>query len=317
MTFHPDSLPDLTGRVYIVTGGNSGMGLYTVSHLARHGAHVYMCSRSRDKGNKAIAEIQKDHPATKIDLLQIDLMDLASVVAAAKHFLSLETSLHGLINNAGIMATPFEMTKDGHEAQWETNYLSHWVFTEHLIPVMLKTSKSSPPGTVRIVNLSSSGHLMAPKNGINFEDTSLKEASVWERYGQSKLANILHSKTLHNKYGPSSGNKEGEIWTTSVHPGLVETNLSSSVDSAETGSLRLVSLLRCMKLMWTADKGSWNSLFCAASPDMKPKQSGEYMEIYHRLFEPWWQNSASKDEELAENLDQWTRETMRKEEWIQ
>ncbi|KNA98660.1 hypothetical protein FOXG_18444 [Fusarium oxysporum f. sp. lycopersici 4287] len=165
MTFHPDSLPDLTGRVYVVTGGNSGMqvysqsfcqqvlisnlfcrGLYTVSHLARHGAHVYMCSRSRDKGNKAIAEIQKDHPSTKIDLLQIDLMDLGSVVAAAKQFLSLSTSLHGLVNNAGIMATPFDITRDGHEAQWQTNYLSHWVLTEHLLPVMLETSKSSPPG---------------------------------------------------------------------------------------------------------------------------------------------------------------------------
>ncbi|KAJ4151964.1 hypothetical protein NW765_013496 [Fusarium oxysporum] len=158
---------------------------------------------------------------------------------------------------------------------------------------------------------------MAPKNGINFDDTSLKEASVWERYGQSKLANILHAKTLHKKYGPGSHNGEGEIWVTSVHPGLVETNLSSSVDSAETGSLRLMSLLRCMKLLWTADRGSWNSLFCAASPDMKPEQSGEYMEIYHRLFEPWWQNSATKDEELAKKLDEWTRETMRKEGWIQ
>ncbi|RBR15322.1 hypothetical protein FVER53590_01811 [Fusarium verticillioides] len=315
MAFHPNNLPDLTGRVYIVTGGNSGMGLYTVAHLARHGAHVYMCSRSIDRGKKAIAEIQKDHPFTKIDLLQIDLMNLASVVATAKHFLSLETSLHGLINNAGIMATPFEITKNGHEAQWETNYLSHWVFTEHLIPVMLKTSKSSPPGTVRIVNLSSSGHLMSPKGGIKFEDTSLKEASVWERYGQSKLGNILHAKALHNKYGPSSGNEEGEIWTTSVHPGLVETNLSSSVQHS-TGSLPLLSLLRCMKLMWTADRGSWNSLFCAASPDMKPEQSGEYMEIYHRLFEPWWQSSAAKDEELAKKLDEWTKETMKKEGWI-
>lgn len=276
-----------------------------------------MCSRSLDKGKKAIAEIQKDYPSAKIDLLQIDLMDLGSVVAAAKHFLSLETSLHGLINNAGIMASPFEITKDGHEGQWETNYLSHWVFTEHLIPLMLKTSKPSPRGTVRIVNLSSSGHLMAPKGGINFEDTSLKEASIWERYGQSKLANILHTRALHNKYGPGSGNKEGEIWVTSVHPGLVETNLSSSIDSAQTLSLRMVSLLRCMKLMWTADRGSWNSLFCAASPDMKPEQSGEYMEIYHRLFEPWWQNGAAKDEELVKKLDEWTRETMKKEGWVQ
>ncbi|KAF9762859.1 hypothetical protein IL306_003328 [Fusarium sp. DS 682] len=292
-------------------------GYYTVSHLARHGAHVYMCSRSQEKGNKAISDIQKDHPSAKISLLQVDLMDLTSVVAAAKHFLSLETSLHGLVNNAGIMATPFEMTKDGHEAQWETNYLSHWVLTEHLLPVMLQTAKTSPPGSVRIVNLTSAGHLRAPNSGINFDDTTLKDGTVWERYGQSKLANILHARTLHNKYGPGSQNTEGEIWTTSVHPGVVETNLSSTVDSAETVSLRVISLMKCLRLLWTADKGSWNGLFCAASPDMKPEQSGEYMEIYHRMFEPWWQSSLSKDEELAKKLDEWTRETMRKEGWIQ
>ncbi|KAF4338653.1 hypothetical protein FBEOM_7470 [Fusarium beomiforme] len=307
MTFHPDSLPNLNGKV----------GFYTVSHLARHGAHVYMCSRSQEKGKKAIAEIQKDDPSAKVSLLQIDLMDLSSVVAAAKHFLSLETSLHGLVNNAGIMATPFEITKDGHEAQWETNYLSHWVLTEHLLPVMLRTAKSSPPGSVRIVNLSSSAHLMAPNTGINFQDTTLKDATVWGRYGQSKLANILHTKTLHNKYGPGSHNKEGEIWVTSVHPGLVDTNLDSTVDAAEAARLRLIPIMKCLRLYWTADRGSWNSLFCAASPDMKPEQSGQYMEIYHRLFEPWWQSGLAKDEELAKKLDEWTRETMRKEGWIQ
>ncbi|KAF4435371.1 hypothetical protein F53441_13524 [Fusarium austroafricanum] len=317
MTFHPDNLPDLNGKVFIVTGGNGGMGYYTVSHLARHGAHVYMCSRSQEKGNKAIAEIQKDHPSAKIDLLQMDLMDFASVVAAANKFLSLETTLHGLVNNAGIMATPFEMTKDGHEAQWQTNYLSHWVLTEHLIPLMRQTAKGLPAGSVRIVNLSSSGHMGAPKTGINFDDLSLKDSTVWTRYGQSKLANILHATSLHNKYGPGSQTKEGEIWVTSVHPGLVETNLSTAIDSAETGGQRLISVARCLRLLWTAERGSWNSIFCAASPDMKAEQSGQYLEIYHRFGEFWWQSNASKDEELAKNLDEWTRDTMRRDGRVQ
>lgn len=88
MTFHPDTLPDLKGKVFIVTGGNSGIGYFTVTHLAEHGAHVYMCARSIEKGVAAIASIKKMYPLANIDLLQMDLMDLTSVVAVAKHFLS-------------------------------------------------------------------------------------------------------------------------------------------------------------------------------------------------------------------------------------
>ncbi|KAJ5993562.1 hypothetical protein N7451_009286 [Penicillium sp. IBT 35674x] len=178
MIFHPDTLPGLSGKVFIVTGGNSGIGYYTVAHLAEHGAHVYICARSSEKGTAAISNIKEIYPSANIDLLQMDLMDLASVVKAAKHFLSIETALHGLVNNAGIMATPFEITKNGHEAQWQTNYLAHWVLTEQLLPLMLRTSKTLPPGSVRIVNLTSTGHLGAPESGINFKDLSLKERAA-------------------------------------------------------------------------------------------------------------------------------------------
>jgi NAD(P)-dependent dehydrogenase (short-subunit alcohol dehydrogenase family) len=275
-----------------------------------------MCARSAEKGKAAIANIKKKHPSSNIDLLQMDLKDLTSVVAAAKRFLTLETALHGLVNNAGIMATPFEMAKDGYEAQWQTNYLAHWVLTQHLLPLMLRTAKMLPPGSVRIVNLTSSGHLGAPKGGINFADVSLKDSGPWPRYGQSKLANILHSKTLHKTYGPGSPSArsgEGEIWVSSVHPGLVETNLATSVEwSGMTGAL---SVLRVLGLIWSADKGSWNSLFFAASRDMKAEQSGMYFEIFRRFGEPWWQSGAAKDGKLAERLDVWTKEVMGKEGW--
>ncbi|OJJ42574.1 hypothetical protein ASPZODRAFT_76435 [Penicilliopsis zonata CBS 506.65] len=320
MAFHPDTLPDLKGKVFIVTGGNSGIGYYTVAHLAKHGAHVYLCARSVEKGTAAIIEIRKKDPSANIDLLQMNLMDLASVAAAAKHFLSLETALHGLVNNAGIMATPFEITKDGHEAQWQTNYLAHWVLTKHLLPLMLRTAKTLSPGGVRIVNLTSSGHLGAPKGGINFNDLSLKDSSPWSRYGQSKLANILHTKTLHRMYGPGSAcarNGEGEIWVSSVHPGLVDTNLAASVLESGSGMSSVLSVLRFLGLKWPADKGSWTSVFCAASPDMKAEQSGAYLEIFRRFGEPRWQSSASQDGKLAERLEEWTEEVMRREGWVQ
>ncbi|KAB8269319.1 hypothetical protein BDV30DRAFT_229926 [Aspergillus minisclerotigenes] len=318
MTFHPDTLPNLKGKVFIVTGGNSGIGYYTIAHLAEHGAHVYLCARSPEKGTAAIANIKEIHPSANIDLLQMDLMDLTSVVAAAKHFLTLETALHGLVNNAGIMATPFEMTKDGHEAQWQTNYLAHWVLTEHLLPLMLRTAKTLHPGSVRIVNLTSSGHLGAPKGGINFKDPSLKDSGPWARYGQSKLANILHAKALHKAYGPGSPrarNGEGEIWVSSVHPGLVETNLATSVEDSGSGMTCVFSVLRMFGLMWSADKGSWTSLFCAASQDMKAEQSGTYLEIFRRFGEPRWQSDMANDWKLVERLEEWTREVVRKEGW--
>ena len=279
-----------------------------------------MCARSPEKGTEAIAKIKKMYPSANIDLLEMDLKDLTSVVAAAKHILTFETALHGLLNNAGIMATPFEMTKDGHEAQWQTNYLAHWVLTEHLLPLMLRTAKTLAPGSVRIVNLTSSGHLGAPKDGINFQDPSLQENSPWVRYGQSKLANILHTKTLHKTYGPGSPtarNREGEIWISSVHPGPVETNISTSVGESGSSMMSVFSVLRKFGLVWPADKGSWTSLFCAASQNMKAEQSGTYFDIFRRFGEPWWQSGAAKDGKLAESLEEWTRGAMSKEGWVQ
>lgn len=242
-------------------------------------------------------------------------LSLSSVVSAAKHFLSQESLLHGLINNAGIMATPFEMTSDGYEAQWQTNHLAHWLFTSHLLPLMLQTSRSSPtPGTIRIVNLSSSGHYFAPSGGINFEDTSLPAASGMERYGQSKLANVLHMKILNKLYGPSSPSArsgDGEIWVSAVHPGLVDSNLGTRAETSRI-MMSLISVYGALGGRFNADKGSWTSVFCAASPQMKKEQSGEY---FQRIAESGWQSKMAKDMGLADKLEIWTRQEMEKGGW--
>ena len=247
----------------------------------------------------------------------MDHTSLSSVVSATKLFLSKETALHGLINNAGIMATPFEMTKDLHEAQWQTNYLAHWVFTSHLLPIMLSTSKTLPPGSVRLVNLASIGHFSAPKGGINFADTSLPNNSTQNRYGQSKLANILHAKTLNNLYGPSSPNARagnGEILTAAVHPGLVATNLANGIESVAMKKFWGVLRLKLFRLYADADTGSWTSVFCAASPDMKAEQSGTY---FVRRAKEGWSSSSAKDMGLAERLESWTNIEMKKEGWVE
>ncbi|KAM0550582.1 hypothetical protein ACHAPJ_008840 [Fusarium lateritium] len=315
MTFHPDSLPDLTGKVYIVTGGTSGIGYSTVARLAQHGAHVYLCARSQSKGETAVSTIKEKYPNTNISVLVMEHTSLASVVSAAKDFLSKETALHGLVNNAGIMATPFEMTGDNYEAQWQTNYLAHWVFTSHLLPILLKTSKDLPAGTVRIVNLSSSGHYSAPKGGINFADTTIADGSGMARYGQSKLGNILHAKTLNKLYGPDSPSAKagkGEVWTAIVHPGLVDSGLGAKNDFPPMLN-KVFGVIGAMGAAYDGDKGSWTSLFCVASPDFKQSQSGTY---FQRIAEAGWQSCMAKDEALAEKLEKWTEEEMKKGGWV-
>ncbi|KAG9232268.1 hypothetical protein BJ875DRAFT_381087 [Amylocarpus encephaloides] len=316
MTFHPDALPDLSGKVYIVTGGNSGVGYNTVLRLAQHGAHVYMCARSSTKAADAIGKITTIYPSAKITHLPIDHCDLSSVVSAANLFLSKEQVLHGLVNNAGIMATPFQLTKDGHEAQWQTNYLAHWVLTSHLLPILLATSKTLPAGSVRLVNLASSGHWSAPKGGINFADTSLESGSTMTRYGQSKLGNVLHAKTINALYGPNSPSAKGEtgeIWTAAVHPGLVKSELANGAENTWIFKTAVV-IFNIFGLQQSGDVGSFTSLFCAASPDMNAKQSGTY---FQQIAEAGWQSGKAKDLMLAERLEEWTKGKMVKEKWIE
>lgn len=271
-----------------------------------------MCARSPARGSVAISSIKSLYPHARISLLEMDHLSLSTVVAAATLFLSKEQSLHGLINNAGIMATPFELSTDGHEAQWQTNYLAHWVFTSHLLPLLLNTSKGLPAGSVRIVNLSSSGHHSAPKGGINFTDPSLPNGTGMARYGQSKLANVLHTKTLNKLYGPNSASAKaghGEIWTVAVHPGLVKSQLGTRAELPALLKI-LIAPYIAMGGMIDGDKGSWTSLFCAASPEMKKEESGAY---FQRVADSGgWQSSMAKDVELADRLEKWTCEQMGK-----
>jgi len=308
--FHPDSLPNLTGRVYIVTGATSGIGFHTAARLAQHSAHVYICARTSEKGTLAIqkmATLYPSHPLN-ISILPMDHTNLSTITNAAKTFLSRETQLHGLVNNAGVMATPFKMTCDGWEEQWQVNYLAHWVFTSLLVPVMLETSKreKGEEGSVRIVNLSSSGHYGAPTDGIHFADTSLEAESGMTRYGQSKLANILHAKTLHKMYGPdslTSSSNHGNIWVSTVHPGFVKSDIG--INAQIPFYMRAaVHLARWAGMEIDADMGAWTSLHCVAGRGMKREECGKY---WQRVADPeGWQSGLAGDEGMRERLEEWT-----------
>lgn len=266
--------------------------------------------RNQEKGTSSIQRIQAKYPNARITLLDMDHLSLGSVASAAESFLSKEPALHGLINNAGIMATPFEATGDGFEAQWQTNYLAHWVFKSRLLLILLQTATSLEPESVRVVDLSSSGHTMVPSAGIYFEDLNLKGRSSMVRYGQSKLGNILHAKILNKLCGPNSPHAVadgGEIWTAIVHPGLVKGGIADNADMPWL-LRKFFHVYGAMGGMVDPDVGSWTSLFCVASPEMTKEQSGKF---FQRIAQVGWQSKIAGDTELAKLLEEWTESEMK------
>jgi NAD(P)-dependent dehydrogenase (short-subunit alcohol dehydrogenase family) len=220
-------IPDLSGKVIIVTGGNNGLGKESILQLSKHNpSKIYLCARSSSKAQQAIASIKSAIPNANILFLELDLASLASVKSAAETFLAENTRLDILINNAGIMAVPPGLTSDGYEIQFGTNYLGHALFTSLLLPLLLSTS-SAPNSDVRIVNVSSIGVRLAPKPGLVLDQvkTDMKEGfSTWELYGQSKLANVLFTKGLAARY-PA-------IKSVAVHPGGVDTGLARGIEES-------------------------------------------------------------------------------------
>src|SRR6266700_965055 len=156
-----NDIPDLYGRVALVTGANSGLGLETTRALAAHGAHVIMAARNLDKGRRAEAEIKLTVPGASLELVSLDLASLASVRALAASVSQTHDRLDLLFNNAGIMAIPWQETQDGFEMQLGTNHLGHFALTGLLLPRLVAT-----PGS-RVVTTTS----MARSAGrINFDD---------------------------------------------------------------------------------------------------------------------------------------------------
>jgi len=275
-----------------------------------------MCTRSPAKAEAAIVSIKELYPNAQVSILEMDHTSLASVVAAVGAFLAKETKLHGLVCNAGIMAVPFAITRDGHESQWQTNYLAHWIFTEKLLPVLLLTSRATSPGIVRIVNVSSDVHeRLAPKIGIDFEDISQTKGGPFSRYGQSKLANILHAKTLNTMYGPesSAANKgEGEVWTAAVHPGHVDTQLNTQATSM--GLLtKLVPVLRWVGAFIKPKQGAYTQLWAVAGSDFKADQSGDY---FVPIAKKGQESRHAMNPEMRQKLEEWTRKTMSVDGWM-
>ncbi|KAK9265369.1 hypothetical protein L1049_003519 [Liquidambar formosana] len=187
---------DGTGRTAIVTGSSSGIGVETARVLALRGVHVVMAVRNMDAGKNVKESIIKEIPTAKIEVMELDLSSMASVRKFAKEYNSSGLPLNLLINNAGVMATPFMLSQDNIELQFATNHLGHFLLTNLLLETMKNTVRESKIEG-RIVNLSSEGHRFAYREGIRFD--KINDESGYKSifaYGQSKLSNILHANEL-------------------------------------------------------------------------------------------------------------------------
>ncbi|XP_078429251.1 short-chain dehydrogenase TIC 32 B, chloroplastic-like isoform X2 [Wolffia australiana] len=213
---------DASNLTAIVTGGASGIGEETSRVLALRGAHVIIAARNIDAANSARSRIIDSNPAARIDVLKLDLASIKSVRSFAMNFLSMDLPLNLLINNAGVMFCPYQLSEDGIEMQFATNHIGHFLLTDLLLGKMKSTARETGIEG-RIVNLSSIAHstYIVP-GGIRFHAIN-DESSYYDKtaYGQSKLANILHANELSRRLKEEGAN----ITVNSVHPGLIMTNL--------------------------------------------------------------------------------------------
>ncbi|KAL0059084.1 short-chain alcohol dehydrogenase [Marasmius tenuissimus] len=219
--FNVEDIPDLTGKVIVVTGGNTGIGYETIKALLPKNAKVYMASRSEDKAKAAISRLEKE-TGKETHFLQVDLSDMESIRRATDEFKSKETELHVLFNNAGVMIPPFEkLTAQGFDLQFGTNVMGPYLFTKRLLPLLMQGSQSSSDHKARIVNTSSSAQMFT--NTIDL--TAVKEGPARTQAGNGKL--YMYSKfgivVLSNEFARRYG--EQGIVSTSLNPGNLKTDL--------------------------------------------------------------------------------------------
>ncbi|KAH9206735.1 short-chain dehydrogenase [Leptodontidium sp. 2 PMI_412] len=273
--FTEKNVPDQLGKVFIVTGSSSGVGKELAQILYSRNAKVYVAARSQERAIAAIESIKAAFPksAGELVFLHLDLNDLATIKKSAEDFLSKETKLDILWNNAGVMVPPQgSKTKQGYELQLGTNNVAPFLFTKLLIPILASTAKVSPPGTVRVVwTSSSSAETFSPPNGVDLSNLDYKtDKSAWHKYGVSKAGNLFHSMEFAKKYG-----KDGII-SVSLNPGNLRTELQRNVPGLMRKIFYFVS--------HTAIHGAYTELFAGLSPDVTPDKNGAWIVPWGRYM---------------------------------
>lgn len=313
-TFNPATdIPDLHGKVILVTGGrapfscgyihpltteigNTGLGKETIDQLAKYDpSHIYLAARTPSKGQAAVADVKKATPTANITFLPLDLASFDSISSAAKEFTTKSDRLDVLLNNAGVMALPPGTTKEGYEVQFGTNHVGHALFTKLLLPTMLSTAKQ-PGSDVRIVNLTSEGHRLAPAGGLKLDKADLDKEGTWARYGHSKLANILFTQELAVRY-PS-------ITSIAVHPGVIKTDLYAP--NQASSMVMKYGMMVFGSLMKTVTTGAYNQLW-AATTKKEELTNGAY---YTPVGSESKGSGNAQNKSFSKELWHWTEESL-------
>ncbi|ARN76450.1 hypothetical protein BST96_15870 [Oceanicoccus sagamiensis] len=249
---------DLTGKVAVVTGGNSGLGYETMRVLALRGAHVICTARTLEKAEKACASIEQG----KATPVVMELTDHASVRSCAKAIKAISPTIDMLICNAGIMELPELELVNGVEKQFAVNHLGHFLFTNELLDQVTAAEQG------RIVIVSSMGYQWAPEGGIVFDNLDgSKGYEPMKAYGQSKLANSLFALSLSDKLANTTATAN------SIHPGIINTNLGRHFPAWK----RIAASLIGWTFMKSVEAGAATSCYVATNPALE-KVSGNYFE---------------------------------------
>lgn len=257
-------IPDQTGRVFVVTGANSGIGFEAARVLVAKGAHVVLACRNPAKAVEAEQRLraEKDHAA--VEVMALDVSRVASVRAFAERFRARHKRLDGLCNNAGVMAPPYGLTDEGFEVQMATNHFGHFALTGLLLDLL---SSSAPS---RVVNVSSGLHHLG---GDRFEAIMEgRRFNPWVLYGQSKLANVLFTAELDRRLRA----KGLDVRAVACHPGYAATNLQTTAGSGGATFGYSESVARVVNKLFArpAAEGAWPTLYALTSPDA---QGGDYV----------------------------------------
>jgi NAD(P)-dependent dehydrogenase (short-subunit alcohol dehydrogenase family) len=253
--WEPDRIPDQTGRVAIVTGANSGLGLVAARELARKGALVVLACRNMDKGRAALTEVAAAATGPAPELEELDLASLSSVRSFVERFTTTHDGLDLLINNAGVMASPRRHTADGFELHLGTNHLGHFALTNLLLPLMEGRDDA------RVVTLSSNAHKTV--RGIAFDNLNGdRHYFRWNAYGQSKLANLMFALELDRRLRA----RGSTVKSLAAHPGYAATNLQSAAAPLVD---RLVMKVANTVVAQNDEMGALPVLYAATEPGLE------------------------------------------------
>ncbi len=259
-------LPDQHGKIAVITGANSGIGLEAAKQLARKGAHVILACRSLERGEEALAEVRAQGDQIKAEVRELDLADLSSVRAFARDLLAEHDRIDLLINNAGVMAIPYAKTEEGFEMQFGTNHLGHFALTGLLLDALSKGGNGAP---ARVVNVTSSAHRLSK---MRFDDLHWERGyDKWRAYGQSKLANLLFTYELDRRIKAA----KLPVVTVACHPGYTQSNLAAAGPRMEGSKIKEVVASLVGKIgAQSTSMGTLPILYAACAEGV---QSGDYI----------------------------------------